>query len=151
MFIDSQTLKRVNIHAPYAGFSKLDTPEIRERAGVIEIADPVRESDETHYNQEIDEAPYLISTPKPQEQIDAAFNSKVQSQIDSMEQSQLLPRVAREFMKGFYLEKATSVGLTEQQLLDPNSPAYSLAYSKLHTFDSTIASLRSQLRAIPQV
>ena len=150
MFIDATTLKRVNIHAPYAGFSRLDTPEIRAAANVVEIPDPERMPDETHYNQEIDEAPYLISTPKPQEQVDAAWNSKIQGQIDALEQPQLLPRVTREFMRGAYLEKALAVGLTEQQLLDPQSPAYSLAYSKLHAFDTTIASLRSQLRSIPE-
>ena len=88
MFIDATTLKRVNIHAPYKGRSRLDTPEIRTAAGVIEIADPERMPDETHYNQEIDEAPYLISTAKPQEQLDAAFNAKVKAQIAALEATQ---------------------------------------------------------------
>lgn len=44
-------------------------PENRERFGVTEIADPVRMPDETHYNQEVDEAPYLICTPKPAEMV----------------------------------------------------------------------------------
>jgi hypothetical protein len=69
MFIDKDTLKRINIYGPYKGFSKLDTPEIRERAGLIEIPDPVRGDDNLFYNQEIDDAPYLIVTPKPQEQL----------------------------------------------------------------------------------
>jgi len=74
MFIDSTTQRRVNIYAPYAGFSKLDTPEIRERAGVIEIADPVPPadySDETYYRTEQDDAPYVIFTKKSDEQIAA--------------------------------------------------------------------------------
>lgn len=74
MFIDSATLRRVNIYAPYAGFSKLDTPEIRARAGVIELADPVPPadySDETYYRTEQDDAPYVIYTKKSDEQIAA--------------------------------------------------------------------------------
>ncbi len=88
MFICSETGRRVNIHSAYAGFSRLDTPEIRQAANVIEIADPERMPDETHYNQEIDEVPYLISTPKPQEQLDQAFNSKVKAQIAALEATQ---------------------------------------------------------------
>ena len=67
MFIDQETLKRVNIYAPYKGRSRLDSQEIRAAVGVVEIADPVRESEETHYNQEIDDPPYLICTPKSPE------------------------------------------------------------------------------------
>lgn len=72
MFIDKETLKRVNTYRPYKGFSKLDTPEIRERAGVIEIADPVPPddySDETYYRTEQDDAPYVIYTKKSPEQL----------------------------------------------------------------------------------
>jgi hypothetical protein len=70
MFIDKDTLKRVNIYGPYKGFSKLDTPEIRERAGLIEIADPARGNDEIEYTQELDDAPYIVVTPKSQEQLE---------------------------------------------------------------------------------
>ena len=88
IFVDATTLRRVNIHSAYKGFSRLDSPEIRAAANVIEIADPVRMPDETHYNQEIDEAPYLITTPKPQEQLDQAFNAKVKAQIAALEATQ---------------------------------------------------------------
>ena len=64
MFIDQDTLKRVNIYGAYKGRSKLDTPEIRAAVGVIEIPDPVRGDENYNYNQEIDEPPYLIVTPK---------------------------------------------------------------------------------------
>jgi hypothetical protein len=70
MFIDKDTLKRINIYGPYKGFSKLDTPEIRERAGLIEIPDPVRGNDEIEYTQELDDAPYIVITPKSPEQLD---------------------------------------------------------------------------------
>jgi hypothetical protein len=80
MFIDSTTQRRVNIYQPYKGFSKLDTPEIRQRAGVIEIADPVPPadySDETYYRTEQDDAPYVIFTKKSDEQLAALAQSKL--------------------------------------------------------------------------
>ena len=55
IYIDKDTLKRVNIYYTYKGFSKLDTPEIRARAGVIEIAEPAAPedyTDETYYRTE---------------------------------------------------------------------------------------------------
>ena len=73
MFIKNE--KRFNIHRRYTdpatGEKGIDMtrPENRERFGVTEIADPVRMPDETHYNQEVDEAPYLICTPKPAEMV----------------------------------------------------------------------------------
>lgn len=60
--------KRCNPHAPY-------TDENGARYAAVPSylyeyhPDPVRESDETHYNQEIDDAPYLICTPKSPEQL----------------------------------------------------------------------------------
>jgi hypothetical protein len=77
MFIDSVTLKRINIYGPYKGFSKLDTPEIRERAGLIEIADPApRGNDEIEYTQELDVPPYIIITPKSPEQLERQQDNK---------------------------------------------------------------------------
>ena len=70
MFIDQETLKRVNIYAPYKGRSKLDTPEIRAELGVIEIPDPARGNDEIEYTQELDDAPYIVVTPKSPEQLE---------------------------------------------------------------------------------
>jgi hypothetical protein len=90
MFIDSTTLRRVNIYAPYMGFSKLDTPEIRQRAGVIEIADPVPPadySDETYYRTEQDDAPYVVFTKKSDEQILALRVSKLKQIRDELTES----------------------------------------------------------------
>ena len=98
MFIDNETKLRVNIHGPYKGFSKLDTPEIRERAAVVEIPDPVRGDEEYNYNQEINEAPYLIVTPKSQEQLDMQHNAKVKQQIAAIEAGQA--RAVREAALG---------------------------------------------------
>jgi hypothetical protein len=76
MFIDQETLKRVNIYAPYKGRSKLDTPEIRAAVGVIEIPDPARGNDEIEYTQELNEPPYIIITPKSAEQLERQLDYK---------------------------------------------------------------------------
>lgn len=79
IYIDKDTRKRVNIYYTYKGFSKLDTPEIRERAGVVEIADPVPPadySDETYYRTEQDDAPYVVFTKKSDEQLQQLADSK---------------------------------------------------------------------------
>ena len=76
MFIDQETLKRVNIYAPYKGHSKLDTPEIRAAVGVIEIPDPARGNDEIEYTQELNDPPYIIITPKSPEQLERQQDDK---------------------------------------------------------------------------
>jgi len=90
MFIDSTTQRRVNIYQPFGGFSKLDTPEIRQRAGVIEIADPVPPadySDETYYRTEQDDAPYAVFTKKSDEQLLALRVSKLKQIRDELTES----------------------------------------------------------------
>ena len=86
MFIDDTTKQRVNIHRPYNGFSRLDTPEIRQRAGVVEIPEPTPPedySDETYYRTESDSAPYEIYTRKPQEHIDQMLQAKLNTQSEA--------------------------------------------------------------------
>lgn len=83
MFIDNETQKRVNIYAPYKGFSKLDTPEIREQVGVVEIPDPQPPEDyveDVWYRTEQDDAPYVVYTKKSQEQIDQQNSTKAAAQ-----------------------------------------------------------------------
>lgn len=83
MFIDQITQKRVNIYAPYAGRSKLDTPEIRAELGIVEILDPTPPedySDETYYRTESDDAPYVIFTKKSDEQIAQVMQQKAKAQ-----------------------------------------------------------------------
>jgi hypothetical protein len=93
MFIKDN--KRFNI---YAAVTIADTqypagyfldPDARLEMGIEEIPDPIRESEETHFNQELDVAPYLVSTPKPKEMLDATKNSKVTSRIVEIESGQL--------------------------------------------------------------
>lgn len=85
MFIDKDTLQRVNIFSQYKGRSSLNTPEIREELGVIEIPDPARGNDETEYTQEIDFPPYIIITQKSQEQLDQLHNRKLLDKIIQIE------------------------------------------------------------------
>lgn len=79
IWIDEVTLLRVNINAPYKGYSKLETAEQRAAAGVIEIAAPVPPadySDDLYYRTEPQEAPYIIYTRKSDEQIAAVVLRK---------------------------------------------------------------------------
>ena len=75
IWIDDDTKLRVNINAPYKGFSRLDTPEIRAAANVVEIADdpvPADYSDEFYYRSEdwnATQRPYTVYTRKSDEQI----------------------------------------------------------------------------------
>ena len=125
MFIDSKTGKLVNIHAPYKGRSRLDTPELREAVGVIEIADdpaPEDYSDDTYFRTEdwsATQRPYVTYTRKSDEQINEVANNKVKAQIAALEARQ--HRAIRE---------ATLTG----------------DKTRLQKLDDDIAALRSQLR-----
>ena len=125
MFIDSETGKLVNIHAPYKGRSRLDTKELREAVGVIEIADdpaPEDYSEDTYFRTEdwnATQRPYIIYTRKSDEQINEANNVKVKAQIAALEAGQ--HRAIRE---------ATLTG----------------DKTRLQKLDDDIAALRSQLK-----
>lgn len=87
MFIDSTTLKRVNINGvsatnPYKGLSRLDTPEIRAEVGVIEIAEPAppqeaQDNPDWYIRTEQEDAPYLAWTRREQSAIDDMEAAKV--------------------------------------------------------------------------
>lgn len=85
MFIDNDTKLRVNINAPYKGFSRLETAEQRAAANVVEIPDPVRGDDNFYYNTEQDAAPYLVVTPKPIESVREMMKSRVNALRDQKE------------------------------------------------------------------
>ena len=125
MFIDSETGKLVNIHAPYKGRSRLDTKELREAVGVIEIADdpaPEDYSEDLYFRTEdwsATQRPYVTYTRKSDEQINEVANNKVKAQIAALEARQ--HRTIRE---------ATLTG----------------DKTRLQKFDDDIAALRSQLR-----
>lgn len=87
MFIDNDTKLRVNIFAPYKGFSKLDTEELRQRAGVVEIpepAPPVDYKESLFYRTEQQEYPYVIYTRKSDEQILQTLLGEYETALDNM-------------------------------------------------------------------
>lgn len=88
MFIRNE--KRFNIYAPFTDeegnkYSNLRDPELQEKYGVTEIPDPHRESEETHYVQEIDEAPYVVNTPKPKDALLSKLRQAANARRESVE------------------------------------------------------------------
>ena len=86
IYIHEATGKMVNIYAPFGGFSRLDTTEIRTKAGVIAIeedAQPV-DYDPSFYDRREDweatKRPYIIYAKKPEEQIKAVMLSRAKAQ-----------------------------------------------------------------------
>jgi hypothetical protein len=109
-----------------------------------EVPDPMH--DETHYNQEINEAPYLICTPKPAEMVEAARVAKIDAQIVALERQAIdtgLVRTLIDDLLARSLQLATQAGVTEAELLDPESPNYSRAYAKVHANAAERAALRA--------
>lgn len=86
MFIDKNE-KRINIHAPHTDedgvrHPNMLDPAVRERLGIVEIADPVAPddySDDLYYRTEQDDAPYVVFTRKPQEMIDATLLARAKA------------------------------------------------------------------------
>lgn len=73
----------------------------------------------------------------------AQQRAAIQSQIDTLERTQLLPRVTREGLLAAAVALAATQGVTE-----PTLYAQNVAYHKLKDFDTQIAALRAQLDAI---
>lgn len=67
----------------------------------------------------------------------------IQSQIDSLERAQLLPRVTREWLIAAAVATVATTGVTELQLYIAN-----IAYRKLKDFDASIVVLRNQMAAL---
>lgn len=83
IYIDKETRLRVNVRAPYKGFSVLDTPEIRERAGIVEVPAPAKPEDyseDAYIVQDIDEAPYVVYSPRDPAEVAKARLAKVAAQ-----------------------------------------------------------------------
>lgn len=147
--------RRFNIHAPYNDGEKefgidMTRSVNRLRFGVVEIADPVIPegvSDETHFITYSDEAPWIHITPRSAESIAEARKARRRERIQSRERESLtdgLVRGMREFMLVLYAERATQLGVTPLQLLDPEHAAYSPAFAQLKKFDDEIAALRKE-------
>lgn len=82
---------RINVDAPFTdpvtGVKgiRLTDPAERERYGITEIAEPERKDESFYYVQQLDEAPYVLNTPKPLEQIKPMFRAKVNAIRDAKE------------------------------------------------------------------
>lgn len=75
MFIWKSNAKRCNPYAPYK--DEQGTQYVRVPQELYEeIPDPLRGDDNLNYNQEINEAPYLICTPKSPEQLERLQDDK---------------------------------------------------------------------------
>jgi hypothetical protein len=136
--------KRINIYASHTDadgvtYANLTNPEVRERLGVTEVADPLPPedySDDTYYRTEQDEAPFVVYTRKPQEQIEQARRAKVLAEIDALERETLLPRVAREFMLIQFQAVAAAQGV---------DPMENFGYRKVKELGDKINALRDSL------
>jgi hypothetical protein len=90
IYIDEETGIRVYIQRPYKGRSRLDTPEIRDDVGVIEIEDDPKPADfteDTYYAEEdwqAVERPYVIYNRRPAEQIAATRWAKIKQLRDTL-------------------------------------------------------------------
>jgi hypothetical protein len=76
--------KRININAALVvgdgtqyPAGALRDPGVRYQLGISEIPEPFREDPDFFYVQEIDEAPFVINTPKPLEQIKSTLRAAV--------------------------------------------------------------------------
>lgn len=151
MFIWKDTLKRCNPYAPYT--DEQGTQYVRVPSELYEeIPDPARGNDEVEYTQELDEAPYIVITPKPQAMIDAAHNAKIWAQIKALEASELAPRMVRDLAKESATNSAAKIGMTLDQVYaiavaqGDAAPEAAKGYKKFKDFDDYISALKRQLR-----
>lgn len=151
MFIFTATGKRANPYARYTDEQGTQYPQVPMEL-LTEIPDPVRGNDEIEYTQEIDEAPYIVITPKPQAMIDAAHNAKIWAQIKALEASELAPRMMRDLAKKSLAKDAADIGMTLDQVYaiavaqGDAAPEAAKGYKKFKDFDDSISALKRQLR-----
>lgn len=76
-------------------------------------------------------------------------NKAIDSDIQDMEaKTPITHRTLREFMLGTQKLIAQSVGITEAQMLDPQSPNYSHAYAKFKAFnDATVTKRQGRINS----
>ena len=79
MYIFKTTKLRANQYARYVDEQGTQYPQVPMEL-LEEIPDPARGNDEIEYTQEINEAPYIIITPKSPEQLDAQNIAKTNAQ-----------------------------------------------------------------------
>ena len=97
MFIFSHTGKRVNPYNSYVTPEGIQYPnlidkEVQYNLGITEISDPAPPEDfseETYFRTESEFPPYLVFTPRPQEQIDATEDNKLIVRMEALESRSL--------------------------------------------------------------
>ena len=100
MFIRNE--KRFNPYAQFTDdqgvtYANLSDPALRASLGVTEIPDPTHPedySDDTYFKTEQGDAPYVIYTKRPQEQIDQSENNRLIQKMDALESKSM--RAVRE-------------------------------------------------------
>lgn len=146
MFIWKHNQKRCNPHAAF--IDELGTRYNRVPPDLYdEIPDPARGDENLNYNQEIDEVPYLIATPKPPEMVEANRIAKIDQQILALERLAIEQGLIRTIIDDLLIRSlavAAQAGVTEAQLLDPESEHYSKAFAKVHGNAAARAVLRAQ-------
>lgn len=145
MYIFKSTKRRANQYARYVDEQGTQYPQVPMEL-LEEIPDPARGNDELEYTQELDDAPYIVITPKPPEMVAAQNKAKVQAELNALELSQLMPRVTREFLLAATVLQAKSLGITEANLLDPEHAAYSPGFKKMWDFNQQTIELRAKLK-----
>lgn len=150
MLIDKNK-KRLNAHARivlHDGTISTDLYDHRdkwEENTITEIDDPqwpAGEGPETHIWNDLDDAPYFKTTPRDAQEVINAHNARIDAQIRALEGGYPLARYDRETKILDALEKAASLGITEEQLLDPNSEHFAPGFARLVAYDLQITELR---------
>ncbi len=127
-----------------------DLMKFRERwpeVGINEIPDPARGNDRTQTTEEINPPPYVVIRDKPPAEIEAARVAALDAQILGLERQALEQGLVRTLIDDLMtrsLAIAAQAGVSEAQLLDPESPHYSRAYAKVHANAAERAALRAQ-------
>lgn len=104
-------------------------------------------SESIYIRDEQELAPYVIYTRKPEEQIEKARVAKIDEQILALEKQALEQGLIRTIIDDLMIRSLTIAaqsGVTEAQLLDPESEHYSRAYAKVHANAAARAVLRAQ-------
>lgn len=112
--------------------------------GAFEGADPPEGSIEVPYPPPYAGHSWVNEAWQPQTQ---AKNAKLQSQIEALERKALADGLVRTNIDDLLIRSlaiATAAGVTEAQLLDPQSEHYSRSYEKVHANKTARDLLRSQ-------
>jgi len=145
--------KRVNIFTPFVGpdgtrYGNLQSPELRNQLGVIEVIEPSPPEDyteDTYYKTEQDEAPYVVYTKKSDEQIAEITRNKALAKIAELEEIQLRGTLRMQRERELEAAEAyalSNLGLNRDQLYaaacQPDAPIAFITYKRMRELDDQI-------------